>query len=190
MALIWLFSRQIPLALLPFTVYSVFHVATYTRTNILPTVQPAKGAASSSQSAASPASPRPATTQSPLAGSIGKFVKEYYDSSMTLVALLEIALWFRVLISAFTFSKGAWVLLIVYTVFLRSRYAQSQFVQGAFSQAGARVDTQVQNQSTPPAVKQGWTSFKGLANKAVDATDPKRQMRGQSTTQQGMKKPQ
>lgn len=30
MALVWLFSRQIPLALLPFTVYSVFHVATYT----------------------------------------------------------------------------------------------------------------------------------------------------------------
>ena len=30
MALVWLVSRQIPLALLPFTVYSIFHVATYT----------------------------------------------------------------------------------------------------------------------------------------------------------------
>jgi transmembrane protein 33 len=187
MALIWLYSRQIPLALLPFTVYSVFHVATYTRTNIIPTLQAPKSAPQGA-SPSSPTSPKPSSSQTPLANSIGRFVKEYYDASMTLVALLEIALWFRVLLSAMTFTKGTWILLVIYSAFLRARYAQSQFVQGAFAQAIARVDAQVQNQSMPPAVRQGWETAKGFGRKAVDATDLRRYLGG--ANQQGMKKPQ
>lgn len=187
MALIWLCSRQMPLALLPFTVYSVFHVATYTRTNIIPTLQPPKSAPSATNQS-SPSSPRPASSQSPLANSIGRFVKEYYDASMTLVALLEIALWFRVLLSAFTFTKSAWVLWVIYSAFLRARYAQSQFVQGAFAQGVAQVDAQLQNQSMPPAVRQAWETIKGLGRKGVEATDLRKYLGG--SNQQGMKKPQ
>jgi len=182
-SLVWLFSRQIPLALLPFTVYSIFHVATYTRTNLIPTIQPPKSAATASPS--SPTSPKP-TNQSALANSIGKFVKEYYDTSMGLVAGLEIALWFRLLLSAFTFSKGSWILLGIYTVFLRVRFHQSQFVQGAFSHGSAVVDAQVQNQSVPPAVRQGWESTKMAGRKAVDATDLRKYLGGP----QVQKKPQ
>ena len=166
-SLVWLTARQVPLALLPFTVYSVFHVATYTRTNLIPTLQPPKQQAPSS----TPTSPTSSKSQSPLANGIGKFVKEYYDASMMLVAGLEIALWFRLLLSAFTFSKGSWVLLAVYTVFLRARLHQSHFVQNAFSQGAARVDQQVQNPNVPPAVRQGWESAKAGARKGVDATD-------------------
>jgi transmembrane protein 33 len=185
--LLQLYSRQIPLALLPFTVYSVFHVATYTRTNIIPTLQRPK-AAPPAASASSPTSPRTAASSSPLANSIGRFVKDYYDVSMTLVASLEILLWFRLLLSAFTFSRGSWILLGVYTVFLRARFAQSQFVQNAFSHGAATVDAQVQNQSVPPPVRQGWESVKALSRKAVDATDMKRYFGGPQA--QGMKKPQ
>ena len=124
MALIWLFSRQIPLALLPFTVYSVFHIATYTRTNLLPTISPPPAGAS-----ASPGRPAPKSS-SPLAETIGRFVKEYYDTSMMLVASLEIALWFRILFSAIIFTKGSWILLVIYSTFVRARYSQSSFVQG------------------------------------------------------------
>ena len=119
----------------------------------------------------SPTSPKPANA-SPVGNAIGKFVKEYYDASMTLVAGLEIALWFRLLLSAFTFSKGSWVLLVVYTVFLRARFHQSPFVQGAFSQGSARIDSQVQNQNVPPAVRQGWETLKGVSRKGVDMTHP------------------
>jgi len=187
MALVWLYSRQIPLALLPFTVYSVFHVATYTRTNIIPTLQAPKSAPSGT-TPSSPNSPKPSASQSPLANSIGKFVKEYYDASMTLVALLEIGLWFRVGLSAFTFTKASWILLVIYSVFLRARYAQSQFVQGAFAQAIARVDAQVQNQSMPPAVRQSWETMKGFGRKGVEATDLRKYLGG--SNQNGMKKPQ
>ncbi|KIX97633.1 uncharacterized protein Z520_06411 [Fonsecaea multimorphosa CBS 102226] len=181
-SLVWLFARQVPLALLPFTVYSVFHVATYTRTIIIPTFQPPKATASSTP--ASPSASKPA--QSPLANSIGRFVKEYYDGSMMLVALLEIALWFRLLMSALTFSKGSWILLGIYTVFLRARYSQSQFVQGAFLQMGARIDQQVQNPNVPPVLRQVWDTIKGLLRQTVEATDMRKYIGGQTP----QKKPQ
>ena len=167
-ALVWLFSRQIPLAILPFSVYSVFHVATYVRSNLLPTIQPPPAAQAGAKPQGSAASE-----------AIGKFVKEYYDGSMTLVALLEIFLWFRVLGSAMLFQKGSWILLAVYTVFFRARVAQSSFVQEAINQLTARIDAQLANQSTPPAAKQGWATFKGIVKQAGDATDIRRYVGGQ-----------
>ncbi|KAF2472821.1 uncharacterized protein BDR25DRAFT_258288 [Lindgomyces ingoldianus] len=168
MALVWLFSRQIPLAVLPFAVYSVFHVATYVRSNLLPTIQPPPSSASPS------AKPKPNAASE----TIGKFVKEYYDGSMTLVAILEIALWFRVFGSALLFQKGSWILLCVYTVFFRARYAQSSFVQGAITQLVGRVDAQLANQSTPPALRQGWVTFKNVVRQAADATDIRKYVGG------------
>lgn len=166
MALVWLFSSQIPLAMLPFGVYSIFHVATYTRTNLIPTLQPPQVAAP----AASPGG-KPTYKANPTADLIGKFVKEYYDSSMGLVAILEILLWGRILLSAITFQKGSWILIALYTAFLRARFAQSSFVQGQFRQLEARIDSLVGAQSTPPAARQVWDAVKGGARAFHDTTD-------------------
>jgi len=171
MALVWLFSSQYPLAMLPFGVYSVFHVATYTRTNLIPTLQPPQQVASAA--GASP-SGKPAYKQSALADAIGKFVKEYYDLSMGLVAILEIVLWFRILLAAIIFTKGSWILMIVYTAFLRARFAQSSFVQGQFRNLTARVDALVGGQSIPPAARQAWDVVKTGATQFHDATDMSR----------------
>lgn len=173
MALIWLLSRQTPLAILPFAVYSVFHVATYTRSNLLPTLQPQP------QAAATPAGQKP--KQSALADAIGNFVKNYYDSSMTLVAILEIALWFRLLASAVFFLKGSWILLAIYTVFLRARFHQSTFVQQAINQLTARGDAIANRQDMPPAVRQVWETIKGGIRKAADMTDINRYAGQQQT---------
>lgn len=171
----WLFSRQIPLALLPFSVYSVFHVATYTRTNLIPTFQSPKPA-----STAQPGTP--AKQASGLGAAIGRFVKEYYDTSMMLVAGLEIALWGRLFISALTFSRGSWILLGLYTVFLRARLHQSTFVQGVFHQLAARVDQQVSQPNVPPAAKQAWDTIKGITRQAVDATDVRKYLNNAQQT--------
>jgi len=170
MALVWLCSRQVPLALLPFTIYSVFHVATYTKTYLIPTLQPPKPV---SPTPGSP-SAKPSVRQSPLAESIGVFVKQYYDTSMSLVAGLEMALLFRLIFTALTFSRGSWVLLTIYFCFFRSRYAQSTFVQGAVAHATARVDAAVSHQSTPPQVRQGWEIFKRVVGQVYDITDVRR----------------
>ncbi|KAJ5562352.1 hypothetical protein N7535_003196 [Penicillium sp. DV-2018c] len=182
MALVWLYSRQLILALLPFSVYSVFHVATYTRMYLIPTLQPP------AQTPGSPSSPssKPAAKQSPLAETIGRFIKQYYDASMGVVATLEIALLFRLVLSAITFSKGSWVLLIVYLSFFRARYAQSSFVQQAVRQLTARADASISHQSTPPQVRQGWETVKGIVRQGYEITDVGRYISGPTAA----KKPQ
>ncbi|KAI9689650.1 MAG: hypothetical protein M1820_010120 [Bogoriella megaspora] len=180
MALVWLFSRQIPLALLPFTVYSVFHVLTYTRSNVLPVLQPPPQSSS----------PGHKTSQSGLAENIGRFVKGYYDSSMTLVAVLEIALFFRILGSVLILQKGALMLILVYSVFLRARYAQSTFVQQVIAQGCSRIDVYAADQRTPPVVRQIWDQVKGLMGKVVDVTDMRRYAGGPSQGSTGQKKAQ
>jgi len=168
MALVWLWSSQYPLAMLPFGVYSIFHVATYTRTNLIPTIQPPQQVAA--PAGASPSS-KPAYKNNAIADTIGKFVKEYYDTSMGLVAILEVLLWGRLLLSAILFRKGSWILLIVYTIFLRARFAQSSFVQAQFRQLETRVDSLLSSQNTNPALRQCWEGAKGAARAFHDATD-------------------
>ncbi|KAJ5240744.1 uncharacterized protein N7469_002335 [Penicillium citrinum] len=184
MALVWLYSRQLILALLPFSVYSIFHVATYSRMYLIPTVYPAPQSAGS----ASPSSPnsKPAAKGNPLSETIGRFIKQYYDASMGVVATLEIALLLRLILSALTFSKGSWVLLIVYLSFFRARYAQSSFVQQAVRQLTARADASISHQSTPPQVRQGWESFKGVVRQGYEVTDISRYISGSTAA----KKPQ
>ncbi|KAJ5715959.1 uncharacterized protein N7483_013140 [Penicillium malachiteum] len=186
MALVWLYSRQLILALLPFSVYSVFHVATYTRMYLIPTLQPSAQGAAGASSPGSPSS-KPAVKQNPLAETIGRFIKQYYDASMGVVATLEILLLFRLILSAITFSRGSWVLLLVYLSFFRARYAQSSFVQQAVRQLTARADASISHQSTPPQVRQGWEAFKGIVRQAYDATDIGRYIAGPAAAN---KKPQ
>ncbi|MCJ1351931.1 MAG: hypothetical protein MMC33_001915 [Icmadophila ericetorum] len=180
MALVWLFYRQMPLALLPFTIYSIFHALTYTRLNLIPTIQPRPVTTTTS-----PGKPGAKKSGGPIADAIGDFIKQYYDASMTMVAAFEILLWFRVLSSAIMFVKGSWVLLVIYSIFLRARHNQSSFVQGAISQGVARGDALVANQSTPPPVRQIWQTLKGIVKQIADATDINRYI---GSAQPGMKK--
>lgn len=168
MALVWLFSPQYPLAMLPFSVYSIFHVATYTRQNLIPTIQPPTQI--SPAAGASP-SAKPQYQNSAIADSIGKFVKEYYDMSMGLVAILEIALWGRIFLSALIFTKGSWILIAIYTAFLRARYAQSMFVRQQFKVVSSRVDALVGNQGIPPVARQAWETVKGGVRQFHDVSD-------------------
>ncbi|KAF5007157.1 hypothetical protein FDECE_6510 [Fusarium decemcellulare] len=167
MALVWLFSPQYPLALLPYSIYSVFHVATYSRANLIPALLAPKPAPEAD--GASP-SRRPAVN-SPLADQIGAFVKEYYDASMSIVSSLEILLWFRIFLSAILFQRRSWILIVLYTAFLRARYTQSTHVQTSFTHLGARVDSLVGAQGTPPAARQVWQTVKDAAKQFHDATD-------------------
>lgn len=168
MALAWLFAVQTPLAILPFAVYSVFHVATYTRSNLLPAVQPQPAVAAGQK-----------PKSSALADTIGRFVKDYYDTSMTLVAILEIVLWFRLLGPAVLFRRGSWILLAIYTVFLRARFHQSTFVQGAVGHVAARGDAIANRQDMHPAVRNGWSGFKNGVKQAAELTDINRYAGGQ-----------
>lgn len=162
MALVWLYSKPIWFALLPFAVYSTFHFLTYIRTNIIPTF-------SSPTPGSTGANGKP-TTQHPVSEAISKFVKQNYDTSMHLVSNLEIFLWVRVLLGALVF-RNSWILLAIYTVFLRVRYAQSNFVRQSFGQLEKRGDALVANPNVPEAAKNAWFQGKGFLKQALDATN-------------------
>jgi len=185
MALVWAFSKQVPLALLPFVVYSVFHVATYIRSNILPAIQSHPTAPATSASGTPAARPK---ASGPVADAIGNFIKEWYDTSMAVVAILELGLWFRLLGSAVLFQKGSWILLAVYSVFLRARFAQSSFVQNAIANLSARGDAAFANKSADPRARNAWEQAKGAARAAHDATDLGKYTKG--TSAEGAKKAQ
>lgn len=170
MASVWLFFPQYPLAMLPYGIYSVFHVATYLRANVIPTIQPPKTPAGSSPGA------KPAGN--PFADQIGSFVKKYYDMSMSVVSILEIVLWARILFSAIIFQRRSWILIVFYTAFLRARFSQSSHVQNSFSMLEARVDSMVGQQNTPPAARQAWTAIKGGARQFYALTDLSKYLNG------------
>ncbi|EXU99618.1 hypothetical protein X797_007429 [Metarhizium robertsii] len=169
MALVWLFSPQYPLALLPYCVYSIFHVATYTRANLIPVLQPPPPAADGAS---------PQRVSNPLADRIGAFVKEYYDASMSVVSGLEILLWGRILLSAILFQRRSWILITLYTAFLRARFSQSTHVQHSMSQLVARIDSLVGAQGTPPAARQVWDNVKNVGRQFRDATDVSKYTQG------------
>lgn len=164
-ALVWLFSRQVSAAIIPFAIYSVFHVASYSRSTFLPIVFPADTRADGD------AAGKPPQSSLPLAETLGQFIKQYYDTNMGLVAASEILIWIRLWLSLLTFSRGGIFLFVVYSAFLRVRYAQSPFVQGQVRQLTARIDATVANQGTPPVVRQTWGTVKKLIGQAADATD-------------------
>lgn len=175
MALVWLFSPQYPLAMLPYCIYSVFHVATYTRANLIPTIQPPKA---TPPPAGSSPNAKPLYAPNPIGDKIGAFVKEYYDASMSVVSGLEILLWIRLFLAALLFQRRSWILIAIYTLFLRARFAQSTHVQSSFAQLEARVDSLVGAQGTPPAAKQAWDTVKGGARSFHGLTDVSRYASG------------
>jgi len=168
MALVWLYAKQTPLALLPFGIYSVFHYASYVRQVVIPTIQPPQQIAP--PTGASP-SAKPQYKASPIADKLGAFVRNNYDFSMYMVATLEVGLWIRVFLSVLIFQKNAWLLLIIYTAFLRARYAQSVFVQKTVAHLRVRVDNLVAGQSSPPVARQVWEAIKQGIARLGDLTD-------------------
>lgn len=168
MALVWLFSPQYGLAMLPYAIYSVFHVATYVRANVIPTVQPPQVVPP--PAGTSPGA-KPVYAHNAVADAIGTFVKEYYDSSMAIVSVLEIAIWFNVLFTAIMFRRRSWIMLVIYTVFLRTRFSQSSHVQNSFAGLEARLDSLLGAQGTHPGARQAWDVVKNTARQFHDVTD-------------------
>lgn len=143
MAFAWLYSKPVFFALFPFAVYSTFHFLTYLRTNLIPTIQ----------------TPAPA-----IAETISKFVKKNYDGSMHLVANLELFLWARVFLYCLVF-QNSWVLLGLYTIFLRARYSQSVFVRDALKGLEQRGDALTADARFPDGAKTAWAVGKTVVKR-------------------------
>jgi hypothetical protein len=145
LAYIWYSSRPVALALLPYTIFSLFHALTFTRTTLMPQFLP-PGTPSSGNG-----NPQP----HPIAKRLQVWVKANYDTAMKAAAYIELLIFARVLIGALTF-QNALVTPIIYAHFLRQRYYQSPFTRDAAAWTNAWIDRRVRHAGTPRTVVQIW----------------------------------
>ncbi|KAK9467153.1 hypothetical protein V1512DRAFT_262076 [Lipomyces arxii] len=151
-ALLWLVSKPLLVTLPSFAIYSLFHVLTYTRTNVLPSL----GQSSTSS----------------LSTKIQGFVDNYNDKFTRLVANFELVLLVRLLLDALMWRKGSWISFVVYASFMRFRFEQSVFTKQAVKNWEVRIDGLLAHPSVPGAVKNGWATAKGYLRGAPKATAP------------------
>ncbi|KAJ2450649.1 Transmembrane nucleoporin [Coemansia sp. RSA 2336] len=147
LAFMWLTMKPIVVTLLPFVVFSLFHVITYTRSTLIPMLFPQvtaeiQRARQAEQSGtAAPLS---------LAGRVSKFMgdwsSKYYTPALSEVGVWEVAVigaW--LVLGAVTFQTPL-VAPPLYCQFLRMRYALSAPTRAAFRRVRAFLDKSL----TPP----------------------------------------
>lgn len=128
----------ITVSLIPFSVFSLFHSLTYTRTHILPVLFP------SSQS--------PFAFSRKLSQWIGSFVSSSQAKALEYVAYFEVFVLMPYLILT-VFTSTSFVSIIIYTNFLRFRYFFSVNTKSAFSKLREYFDTYIgENTMLPTAV--------------------------------------
>jgi len=147
MAILWWFSKPLPLALVPYFVFSLFHGLSFARTNIIPKVFPPTAAPTGPNGAATNGPPVPA-----LSRTIQVWVKANYDTAMVVVARLELLILLRAILGVL-FRKNSLLVPIAYSHFLRSRYYYSAFTRDAVHTSTVLIEGLVNRPGNPPAVK-------------------------------------
>ncbi|KAL7423821.1 Transmembrane nucleoporin [Cryptotrichosporon argae] len=154
LALYWFISKPINITILPFATFSLFHCATFFRTNILPKFIPKPPAGAP----AGQARPPPGWADN-LSRQIQLWVKGNYDKAMNFVAYAELLVLARVALGALTF-RSSLIAPIFLAHFIRLRYHASPFTRGAVNAITARVDGLVVGKPAP--VVNGWVTAKRI----------------------------
>ncbi|EEB06418.1 eukaryotic protein [Schizosaccharomyces japonicus yFS275] len=154
----WLRGPAITLALLPYAIYGSFHVATYTRQTLLPTLVPQMLDGS-----------HPNSPAARLSALLHAYVRQKFQFAMELVAAIETLLLLRLIFGALIL-RVSFLQLLSYVMFLRLRYINSAYTRTSLHNFTSRVDTLVANPKTPAFLKSVWTTIKSLVSKFVNAT--------------------
>jgi len=145
LAFFWFTSKPIAITLLPYTIFSLFHALTFTRTTLMPQFLP------SGPPVTAGGAPQP----HPLAKKLQTWVKANYDTAMKAVAYIELIIFVRVILGAITFQNSL-LSPLAYAHFLRQRYYQSAFTRDAIAYTTKRIDGFVRKPGNPPALISVW----------------------------------
>lgn len=141
-AIIWFFAPKTTLSLSPFLIFAVFHVLGYVKNLILPALN------------------YPST--SPLLLKISSFIKNNNDRSLYYSANLELVLLAWLVVKALLFRKRSWILLGLYTIFIKLRQEKSAYTRAALKAYEVRIDGLLSDPRLPPNVKQYWAKLKSV----------------------------
>ncbi|ODV88850.1 hypothetical protein CANCADRAFT_130163 [Tortispora caseinolytica NRRL Y-17796] len=144
-SILWWFQSPSILVLIPFACFSIFHVLSFTRTTLLPTLG------------------TPAT--SPIGTKIAEFVKGYNDRSLAIASTIEILVLIRCILSALMFRRGSWITMVLYSVFIKVRYDNSHLTRASVRNMEVRIDSLLADARIPPSIRNVWNSFKASLRK-------------------------
>lgn len=159
LAFFWWSSKPVLFSLLPFMIFSLFHVLTFTRTGLMTQFLPP----------GPPATPGGPPTPHPVAKKLQVWTKANFEPAMKIVAYIELIILVRVLVGAVTLQTSI-VAPIVFAHFLRQRYYQSSFTRDAIGHADAKIGEFVRREGIPPAVGQVWEKARGLIGRWSGST--------------------
>ncbi|KAI0307570.1 hypothetical protein B0F90DRAFT_1664656 [Multifurca ochricompacta] len=159
LAFFWLTSKPVALSLLPYTIFSLFHALTFTRTTLMPQFLPP----------GPPATAGGTPTPHPLSKKLQVWVRSNYDSAMRVVAYTEIFILARVIVGAFMF-RNSFLTPIIYAHFIRMRFFQSTFTRESIIAVTAKVDEYANGPDVPPVIKQGWATVQSLIGRWTGTT--------------------
>ncbi|TFY78681.1 hypothetical protein EWM64_g5334 [Hericium alpestre] len=163
LAMFWWTSKPVAIALLPYTIFSLFHALTFTRTTLMPQLL-AQGP---------PTTPNGAPQPHPLAKRLQVWVKANYDRAMKVVAYTEVLILIRVLLGALTL-QNSFLTPIAYAHFVRMRYFQSTFTKEAIHTLTWTIDGYVSKPEAPPVLLQVWRTFQSVIGRWTGVTLPAR----------------
>ncbi|KAH7340990.1 hypothetical protein B0J17DRAFT_653631 [Rhizoctonia solani] len=147
LALYWLVTKPISLSLVPYAIFSTFHVLTFVRTTVLPKLAPPKPPAREGDRQAK---------DTPLQKQLHQIVKAQYDPAMNVCAWAELVILIRTIVGVFFFWNG-FIAPIAFAHFLRLRYYYSMFSRNAIKAADGHIQTYVNG---TPAAKAGYDKVK------------------------------
>ncbi|KAH8120541.1 hypothetical protein DFH11DRAFT_1560633 [Phellopilus nigrolimitatus] len=154
LAFFWWMSKPVPVSLIPFATFSLFHVLTFLRANVLLQFFPPQPAVTPGQ----PATPHPVIKK------LSVWTKANYDPAMNIVAYAELLIFVRVALGALTFQNSL-LAPIVYAHFLRLRYYQSAFTQLAVARVTGLVDGYVRKPGSPPMLLSIWEKLQMVVSR-------------------------
>jgi transmembrane protein 33 len=102
---------------------------------------------------------------------IGKWIKGFYDTAMTSVCIIELGLWLHILFAVLSFQRNTWILLLLYSGYLRVRFAQSSFMASVHAAWIKILNALFADKRIPPWVRSAWESVKDVAWQLVETTD-------------------
>ncbi|KAG7099469.1 hypothetical protein E1B28_001318 [Marasmius oreades] len=153
LAFFWWSSKPIAITLIPYTIFSLFHALTFTRTTLMPQFLPP----------GPPATAGGPPTPHPFAKKLQVWVKANYDPAMKAVAFTELVILLRVLLGGITFQNSL-LSPIIYAHFLRQRWYQSQFTRDAIAYSTGRIETTIAGQQNPTLTRL-WGQGKSLVQR-------------------------
>ncbi|KAI5124468.1 hypothetical protein M0805_008351 [Coniferiporia weirii] len=154
LALFWWMSKPVPVSLVPFATFSLFHALTFLRSNVLPHFFPPTPSVTAGQP----------VTQHPFLKKVQGWIKANYDPAMKLVAYAEMLILVRVVLGALTLQNSL-LAPIIYAHFLRLRYYQSQFTQRSVAHVSSFIDGFVRKPGNPPIFVVVWEKVQMLVSR-------------------------